>query len=190
MGPRDLRAAAATVGELLAQVPDPAAPVPRVGGDVRAVVQHIADCLLWYAHDLVAGATESPGPEPQWPADLTLDQLTRELGLAAEVLARVVAQAGPEERGWHPWGVADPAGFAAIGTAELVLHGDDVATALDLAWRPPDELAAGVRDRLFPDAPADGDPWAALRWAAGRADLPGRDRVTEWRYAMAPPGER
>ena len=181
----DLRAAAGAAQHLLASVPDFSAPVPAMDGDVRRVVVHIATCLQWYAHDLVAGNTESPGPMPSWPDEASPADLVRELGVSAEVLARVVALAGPDDRAWHPWGVADAAGMAGIGIAEIVLHTDDVASALGLPWSPPAGPVAATLVRLFPDAPADGDPWPALRWASGRGDLPGRERVTEWRYAMA-----
>jgi hypothetical protein len=111
----DLRAAAGAAGKLLAAVPDFAMPVPAMGVDVRSVVRHVAECLHWYAHDLVGGPIESPGPRPDWPADAAPADLIRELGIAAEVLARVVALAGPGDRGWHPWGQPDAAGMAAIG---------------------------------------------------------------------------
>ena len=181
----DLRAAAAAAQDLLASVPDFSARVPAMDGDVRRVVVHIAACLNWYAHDLVAGPTEAQGPMPSWPDEASAADLVRELGISAEVLARVVTLAGPDDRAWHPWGVADAAGIAAIGIAELVLHTDDVATALGLPWTPPAGAVAATLARLFPDAPAGGDPWTAMRWATGRGDLPGRERVTEWRYAMA-----
>lgn len=181
----DLRAAAGAASELLGSVPDFSAPVPTMQGDVRRVVVHIATCLQWYAHDLVAGASETPGPMPEWPADATPADLVRELGIAAELLARTIALAGPDDRAWHPWGVADPSGMAAIGTAEIVLHTDDVATAAGLPWAPPAGPVAATLARLFPDAPADDDRWAVLRWATGRGDLPGRERVSDWQYAMA-----
>jgi hypothetical protein len=183
----DLQATARAAAGLLSTVPDFSAQVPVMGADVRRVVQHIATCLQWYAHDLVAGPTESPGPMPTWPPDAAPADLVRELGISAELLARVVALAGPADRAFHPWGVADPSGMAAIGIAEIVLHTDDVASALGLPWSPPVGPVTGTLARLFPDAPADGDPWTAMRWASGRGDLPGRERVTDWRYAMELP---
>jgi hypothetical protein len=180
----DLRVAAGAASEVLASVPDFSARVPVMDGDVRQVVVHIAACLTWYAHDLVAGATESPGPMPSWPAEASPADLVRELGIAAELLARAVALAGPDDRGWHPWGVADAAGFAAIGIAEIVLHTGDVASACGLAWVPPAGPVTATLARLFPGVEADADPWAAMRWATGRGDLPGRERVTGWQYAM------
>jgi hypothetical protein len=182
----DLLAAASAAQELLGRVPDFAAEVPVMDGDVRGVVVHIASCLAWYAHDLAAGPSESAGPVPQWPEDAGAADLLRELGIAADVLARVVTTATPEDRGWHPWGVADAAGFAAIGIAELALHTQDVASALGLPWTPPAGPVAATLARLFPDVPAGGDPWAAMLWATGRRDLPGRERIARWRYAMEP----
>jgi hypothetical protein len=123
---------------------------------------------------------------PAWPDDARPADLVRELWIAAEILARVVALAGPDDRGWHPWGTADADGIAAIGIAELLLHTGDVASALGLPWTPPPGPAAATLARLFPDAPADGDPWTALCWATGRGELPGRPPVTAWRYEMAP----
>lgn len=183
----DLRAAAGAAGKLLAAVPDFAVPVPAMGADVRSVVRHVAECLHWYAHDLVGGPIESPGPRPDWPADAAPADLIRELGIAAEVLARVVALAGPGDRGWHPWGQPDAAGMAAIGIAEIVLHTHDTAAGVGLAWTPPAGAVTATLTRLFPEVPGDGDPWAALSWATGRLDLPGRPRVTHWRYALSPP---
>ena len=186
MTPAELRAAAAVTAELLARVPDPAAFVPAVQTDVAGVVRHIAGCLVWYAHDLVGGPEESPGPQPTWPDDATFAQLVRELGIAAEILGRTIDGAAPDARGWHDWGSPDPSGFAAIGAAELLIHTDDVATALGLDWAPPAALAGALRARLFPRAPADADPWTSVRWATGRGELPGHDRVTSWRYHLTP----
>ncbi len=185
----DLRSAASVAVELLRGTPDPAAPVPAVQTDVRGVVVHVASCLAWYAHDLAAGPRESTGFTPSWSEAATYPQLVRELGVAAEVLARVIDAAPPGARGWHPWGSPDPSGFAAIGSAELLVHAADVAVALGLDWFPPAALAAGLRARLFPWAPDDVDPWTAVLWATGRADLPGRPRVTSWRYHLAPLAE-
>lgn len=45
--------------------------------------------------------------------------------------------------------------------------------------------------RLFPDVTAelaDVDPWAALRWCAGRIELPGHPRRDRWQWRGAPIG--
>ena len=76
-----------------------------------------------------------------------------------------------------------------MGCAELLLHTWDVAEGRGLDWAPPTPLADAVVTRLFPWAPADADPWAALLWATGRGELPGREPVTSWRWHCAPLSE-
>ena len=185
----DLRAAATAARELLARLPDGAAAVPLVGTDVAGVAHHVTSCLTWYAQDLAAGTVEVSTFDLVRRADVELEELGRQLGAAAEVLARVVDGADPAERGAHPWGQADPSGFAGMGCAELLLHAWDIADARELDWTPPADLAGAVRARLFPWAPADADPWTALLWATGRGELPGREPVTTWRWHCAPLAE-
>ena len=182
----DLRAAGAAVQELFARVPDGAVPVPTLGTDAVGVAAHITSCLTWYATDLVAGADEATAFELVRQPDASLAEVLIQLRAATEVLARVVDAAGPDERGFHDWGLADASGFAGMGCAELLLHAGDLADDQGLAWTPPPGLAAATRARLFPWAPADVDPWAALLWATGRGELPGRDPVTTWRWHCAP----
>ncbi|MCW2574303.1 MAG: uncharacterized protein JWR66_333, partial [Modestobacter sp.] len=167
VGGDDVRRSLAAVADLLTRVGDPAAPVPVMGADVRAVVTHVSGCLAFYAHDLVAGPREVTAVDVVGRADADLAGLILGLRAWGEVLSRVVDAAPPGERGWHPHGTPDAGGFAAMGCAELLLHGDDVAQGLGLAFDPPADVAAAVLVRLFPDVgPAD-DAWTALRWATG-----------------------
>ena len=140
----------------------------------------------WYATDLVAGTEEATAFELVRQPDASLAEVLPQLHAATEVLARVVDAAGPQERGFHPWGVADASGVAGMGCAELLLHAGDVAEDQGLDWTPPPALAAAVRARIFPWAPDDADPWTALRWATGRGELPGSAPVTSWRWHCAP----
>jgi hypothetical protein len=89
-------------------------------------------------------------------------------------------------RAHHVFGESDPAGFAAMGVVETLVHTHDVATGLGLDLTPPDRLCDRVLTRLFPDAPAGGDRWRTLLWATGRAELPGRARLTTWRWHGTP----
>jgi hypothetical protein len=182
----DLRAAGAAVQALFARQPDGAASVPTLGTDVIGVATHLTSCLTWYAADLVAGIEEATAFDLVRRPDAELGEVLTQLRAATEVLARVVDAAGPDERGFHDWGLADASGFAAMGCAELLLHTGDVAEGRGLDWTPPPGLAAATRARLFPWAPADADPWTALLWATGRGELPGHDPVTSWRWHCAP----
>ena len=181
----ELRRAAAATREVFDGA-DPAMPVPVVRTDVAGVAAHLMSVLVWYAQDLAAGPAETGAFELTPRPDAGLPERLRQLDAAATVLARTVDGAGPDERGWHDWGVADASGFAAMGCAELLVHAGDVAEARGLPWTPPADLADAVLARLFPWAPADGDPAAVLRWATGRAALPGRELVTSWRWHCAP----
>ncbi|MPQ97382.1 hypothetical protein GB931_05470 [Modestobacter sp. I12A-02628] len=189
MTPDGLRAVAAAAQEVLARVPDVTAPVPAMGTDVAGVVGHVSSCLASYALDLAAGPVRVDAVRIGTRTGAPVGHLLSALGSAAEVLARTVTTAGPAERGWHEWGCPDPAGFTALGCAELLLHTDDVAGALGLAWTPPAPVVDATLTRLFPwvdPADAVAGPWAALRWATGRGELPGRDPVAGWRYHPAP----
>jgi hypothetical protein len=73
-----------------------------------------------------------------------------------------------------------------MGVVETLVHTGDLANGLGLTWEPPAALCARVLRRLFPDAPADTDPWRTLLWATGRAELPGRPRLTSWRWYGEP----
>ncbi|MGY1603132.1 maleylpyruvate isomerase N-terminal domain-containing protein [Geodermatophilus sp. SYSU D00815] len=181
----DLRRAVAAAREVFAGA-DAAAPVPLMATDVSGVAAHLGTVLVWYAQDLAAGPDRTDAVEIEPRADAGLPERLRQLEAAATVLARTVDGAGPDERGWHDWGIADATGFAGMGCAELLVHAGDVAEARALPWAPPADLADAVLARLFPWVPADGDPAAALRWATGRTALPGRERLRSWRWHCAP----
>jgi hypothetical protein len=157
-----------------------------VADAVAGVAAHITSCLLWYAQDFVAGPVETDGFRLSAPPGVDLAHMVRQMRAAAEVLARTIDAAAPEDRGWHSWGIADASGFAGMACAELLLHTGDVAGDLGLPWSAPPEVADAVLARLFPWAPADGNPEQALRWATGRTQLPGREAVTSWRWHCAP----
>ncbi|MCP2170308.1 maleylpyruvate isomerase N-terminal domain-containing protein [Goodfellowiella coeruleoviolacea] len=168
---------------------DWSAPIPGLDMSVAEVVAHVGDCLLWYPFDLTAGRTELSTVELEVRRDSGPADLVTTLGALARVLASVVDGSAEQARGFHPWGVADPAGFAAMACDEILVHTDDAARGLGLRFTPPAELAAAVLRRLFPWAPPDGDPWQVLLWANGRIDLPGRPRQVNWRWHSAPLSE-
>lgn len=159
--------------------------------------EHLADDLFSYAAQLApaqpplgthvpfAWGRERPGaPANAIRADRTagVAGLLQVLEATGAMLAAIVATRGPEVRAHHVFGVSDPEGFAAMGIVETLVHTYDIAEGLGLTWTPPADLCRRVLHRLFPDVPPGAEPWATLRWATGRGELPGQPVVTGWRW--------
>jgi hypothetical protein len=158
--------------------------------DCWHTAEHVGDCLLSYAGQL---AVRPAARYVRFLASADQDATPAEVLEFAEaggrILAATVRTAPAQARAYHPTGMADPEGFAAMGCVEALLHGHDIAGGLGLSLDPPRGLCRGVLDRLFPRAAADlagTDPWEALQWATGRAALPGRPQLHEWRWHGAP----
>ncbi|ONI83937.1 hypothetical protein ALI22I_32330 [Saccharothrix sp. ALI-22-I] len=161
--------------------------VPEVDWTVAKTVAHISDCLLWYSTDLLAGPSRLSTADVAVRPDSSPADLVRTLRTFASVLAAVVAAAPADVRGWHPWGLADAAGFAGMGCDEMLVHTHDAARGLGLEFALPPELSRKVLVRMFPDAPTDRDPGETLLWANGRIPLGELPRRTGWRWHCAPP---
>lgn len=115
--------------------------------------------------------------------------LLQVLEACGALLAAMVRTTPPEVRSHHVFGASDPEGFAAMGVVETLVHTHDLAAGLGLPrLDPPAGLCARTLHRLFPDAPSDIEPWPALLWCAGRTELPGRPRLTRWRWYGEPRG--
>jgi hypothetical protein len=190
--PDDLLTAAAVARSALTPVLDRdwSARAGDLEWTCHRTLAHVANALLFYAAHF---ATRSTVLRPMaWldcddrPVDVILTMVESN----AAILAGVVRAAPPGARGYHYGGMADASGFIAMGCEELLIHTNDIARGLRLAFSPPSELAGAVRSRLFPWAPTDADPWAALRWATGRLALPGHQRLgSDWGWHCAPLGE-
>ncbi|MFI1443635.1 hypothetical protein [Streptomyces fructofermentans] len=169
--------------------------------DCWETVEHLADDLFSYAAQL--GPQEPPSDthvpfawsrrRPGGPANVVFADreggpagLLMVLEACGALLTAVVRTTPSTVRSHHVFGVADPEGFAAMGVVETLVHTYDVAQGLGIDWAPDADLCARVLARLFPDVPADTDPWPTLLWATGRGDIPGRPRRTEWRWYGAP----
>ncbi|MEY9848599.1 hypothetical protein ABH940_005703 [Streptacidiphilus sp. BW17] len=176
-------------------------PAGKLDLDCWETAEHLADCLFSYAAQL---GPQSPPAEtfvpfawrrlgPGKPASVIFSErecgtegLVQVLESCGALHVAMVRTAAPEARAFHGMGTADPEGSASMGLVELFAHGADLAAGLALDWAAPADICARVLHRLFPDAPADTDPWATLLWATGRGELPGRERLTEWRWYSAP----
>lgn len=156
----------------------------------RETAAHIGDCLVSYAGQLTARAKarfvcfELVVEESANTAQV-LEFVTAGTG----ILSAVVRSVAPEVRAYHPTGMSDPEGFAAMGCAELLVHGEDIARGLGLTLDPPRDLCARVLARLFPDVVVGADAWATLLWATDRIELPGLEKQVGWRWRGAPLGE-
>ncbi|MDH6143003.1 hypothetical protein P3T35_005031 [Kitasatospora sp. GP30] len=187
----DLEAAVRTAVGALAPVSaaDWSVPAAELSWDCWETIEHLADGLFAYALQL--GPARPPLDDfvqLSWrrerPGSPTLAiSVDREAGPAAlleaveaagAVLTAMVRTAAPTTRAFHAYGVSDPEGFAAMGVVETLVHADDVARGLGVEWAPPADPCARALARLFPEVEVGDDPWATLRWATGRAELPGR----------------
>ncbi|HEY2673701.1 MAG TPA: maleylpyruvate isomerase N-terminal domain-containing protein [Rugosimonospora sp.] len=186
-----MASAAATLGPATGR--DWSVPAGTLEWDCWHTGEHIADVLTSYAMQLVAR------PDKRYvrfaisgEKDSSPEEMLEFAAGAVHILGAVVRTTPPEVRAWHPSGMADAEGFAAMGCVETLLHGEDIAQGLGLTLDPPREVCTRVLARLFPDEAgelAGVDPWDALRWATGRIDLPGRPRRESWRWRGAPLGE-
>lgn len=164
-------------------------------------IEHLSDDLFAYAAQLgprkpsttdevpfLWESKRSGGPANVIYADRSAGPagLLQVLEASGALLVAMVRTTPPDVTAHHVYGASDPEGFAAMGTVETVVHMHDVAEGLGLRWEPPAGVCARVLNRLFPDAPQDAEPWPALLWATGRAELPGRPRLTNWRWYGSP----
>lgn len=165
------------------------APVPDLEMTVAQVVAHAANGPLWYALDLWSCPGDDAAFEVSVRSDATNAAILLSLSNAARVCAASLDAAPGDIRGFHPDGSPDPSGFAAMACDELLVHADDAARGLGLAFSPDAALAARVLARLFPWHETGHEPWRTLLWANGRIDLPGRPAQHGWRWHCAPLAE-
>src|SRR4051794_23069661 len=160
-------------------------PVPDQTWTAADVAEHIAIGNLWYAVDLAAGGGDTPAKLAMKPEATPRDVVTA-IRTTTSMLADLVDRAPPERRGYHPFGMADPAGFAAMGCDEVLVHTCDIASAFGVTFVADNELAGRVLARLFPEVPPDPNPWLALLWANGRLALPERPIRRSWQWKGSP----
>lgn len=192
LAPADLERAAQACAEtfLPAIEEDWEVPAGDLEWSCRRTLDHTADALMFYAtHLATRSAVRRYGVRNTDP-EATVPRLLEAVTGAAAILARVCAGAGPGTQAFHPAGMADVSGFIAMGCDEIIVHADDVARGLGVAYAPPLDLCAAVVARLFPWAPEGFDALATLRWANGRAALGEHERLgPDWYWHCAPLAE-
>jgi uncharacterized protein (TIGR03083 family) len=185
----DVLVAVTAVAGMLDEPAADAARWDRRAGDLdwpcRDTLAHVANCVTWYAANLARRSTRIVGVGEMSPSASPPD-LVDALRSGGALLAAAVKAAEPGDRGCHPFGIADRSGFAAMGCDEVIVHGADLAAGLGIEFHPPREVCEHVVRRLFPWAPAAAEPWAALRWANGRAPLGERPPERRWLWQCAP----
>ena len=192
MTPDDLRTSAALCREALSPGLDQDWSVAAgdLTWDCRQTLDHISNALGFYATHLATRSRERRVPVRDGDPARSPAELLTVVETSAAILAEVAWAAPAGTRAFHPAGMADAEGFVAMGCEEMLIHTDDIAQGLGLAFRPPDDLARRLVRRLFPWAPTDPNPWAGVRWASGRAALPDRERLNaDWYWHCAPLAE-
>jgi hypothetical protein len=156
----------------------------------RDTLDHVINALVYYAGNLARRTPTRPAFLRTGAPDLSPPELLDVLESAGAVLAGVVRGSPPDARAYHRAGMADPSGFAAMGCAEILVHTEDIATALGGSYRGPDGVTDRVIRRLFPWAPEHADTWERFRWCVGRGALPSHERQgPDWWWWCAPLAE-
>lgn len=164
--------------------------IPGMGWTVAQSVAHAAEGCLWYAIDLSAGGVDLQTVTHSVRVDRPSSELIATVRTYSSILIDVVDAVPADQRGFHPQGLADRSGFAAMGCDELLVHTWDAARGLGTEFVPPPSLAEAVLLRLFPwTGNLDGAPWQKLLWANGRIEVMDQARLSNWKWHCAPLSE-
>jgi hypothetical protein len=156
----------------------------------RFTLDHIVGAVTAYAGDLAIRRPEEVEVLRKANSDQSINELLQLVEVGSAVLSDVCAAAPDDARGYHPAGVADWSGFAAMGCTEILIHTDDICWAFQIEFNVEPDLSRRILDRLFPWAPQEGNPWQILRWATGRGYLEGYESVgPNWGWHCAPLSE-
>lgn len=114
-------------------------------------------------------------------------ELREVVRVAGGIRAAAMRTAGSDCLGYHPHGYFSPAGFAAIGAAEGIVHGRDIAAGLNTAWSPSPQLCEKVLGTVFPHAQRGPGATAfrTLLIETGRGERLAGDRAHPWNYSAA-----
>ncbi|MDE2900838.1 MAG: maleylpyruvate isomerase family mycothiol-dependent enzyme [Chloroflexota bacterium] len=190
--PDDVAAAAQASYALLAPLADRdwSATTGDLEWDCRTTLEHVAGVQLFYAiHAASQAMGRLPAARTGNPEQSVADLI--EVHRAQAVVLAEALRAMPDTaRGWHPAGMADRYGFAAMSCTEILVHTNDIAQGLGVEFTPPDGVAARTIARLFPWVQVEGNPWQTLLYAAGRRPLGEMERrAPNWSWQCAPLSE-
>jgi hypothetical protein len=188
----DIRAAAGAALAFLEPLAgrDWSSPVPGLDFTVASVTAHAANGPLWYAVDYTTGPGDDGAFDVRVLPDAAPAKLLVSLRTTSALAAMTIDTLPATQRGFHPMGVCDKSGMAALSCDEILVHTYDAGTGLGEQFAPDPDLAGRVLARLFPWYEPVPDPWRALLHANGRIDLPGREHAdAHWRWHCAPLAE-
>ena len=123
----------AELDALFAAVPERGweSPAANVGWSCWRTADHISGDFAHYAAQIVGQPRDH---YVKFSFDTsratTPDELREVVRVAGGILAAAVRTASPDWLAWHPHGYFTAAGFAAIGAAEGLVHGHDIAAGL------------------------------------------------------------
>jgi uncharacterized protein (TIGR03083 family) len=178
------------VGEVVGEVDTVLAAVPPDGwgrpaayGDWTCwrTAEHVAGVLAHYAGQVVGRPRDHAvafGFDTGRAGSAA--ELREVVQVAGGLLAAAVRVADPEAVAWHPHGMLRPAGFAAVGSAEALVHTYDIAAALGLPWIPAEDLTRLILDAVFPAAGPGPTADLLLRQTGRASAVP-----TSWTYTAA-----
>ena len=148
---------------------------------------HVADALVHYASLVATRSASARPPVRDGRAAPPSGQLLDVAGAAA-VLAAVLRDLG-DGLARHPAGTADAAGWAGMAVTEVLVHGTDVARALDVGLVLPEDVCERTVRRVFPwVAPvlADAAASCVLLAVTGRDAVAGIDADPQWWWQAGP----
>lgn len=123
---------------------------------VEFTIEHISAALSKYTLYLASRSTESIAVRIVSRRDATQQERLDAIPRLAQGLANVAATTPTGVRVFHASGLTDADGYVAMGCVEVLLHGYDIASGLEIPFDPGDEIVQPVVARLA--------PWLEATW--------------------------
>jgi hypothetical protein len=153
----------------------------------RQTLDHMAGALVFYSGQVATRSTTPRRRLRHGDGDATIPELLESVETATALLCHLIDGMGSNDRAFHPAGMADASGFAAMGADEILVHTHDISVGLGRTFQYQTTVTDRVVRRLFPWAPPGSDSWSTLLWCNGRAELPDHRRLgTDWWWWCEP----